>query len=57
MYCPKCSSRIKFSFNGDIHVNCNSEGTVDVPRLLVLAEGCNNPLCEWSKIEGRGTYY
>ena len=57
--CPGCQKKIRFY---DLHllVNVHSIRHINVAkeldnyRCIGLFYGCDNPLCEWSKVDGYG---
>jgi len=48
--CPICKKPIEVKYGG-ILVNCESEQKVKIPNLLEIIELCENPFCEWSKVQ------
>lgn len=53
MKCPSCDNMMKFERGGSIIVKCESTRSIEVPKLIVLTQGCENPFCKWSRIEGK----
>ena len=52
IHCPGCNSWISFWNTHSIEVNIESDGVIhdgDMNFLIPL-NGCQNPLCEWSKV-------
>lgn len=50
MDCPSCGREMRFEKKG-LQVNLVTEGMVPVEDFYVIERTCNNPLCEWSKVD------
>lgn len=48
--CPCCDSHFIF-VEGELHVNCESDGQIEIPGFWVPFRVCSNPLCKWSRVK------
>ena len=48
--CPGCGELLEFHSNGEINVNCESDGSINIQKMLGIVTLCDDPLCPWSKL-------